>query len=62
MQERDILLEIILSFFQNPLLEIHKIKSMLVVDISMVEPRDEVRKVTAYLFTIKYSIYHMAAK
>lgn len=62
MQQRDVLLEIVLSLLEDPLLEINKVKSVAVVDFLVLKPVYEMREVVGNLFAVEDSVYHMATE
>ena len=62
MKERNILFEILLSFFQDPPFEVQKIKGMRVENILGSEPFHEIWKVLPNFLTVEDTIDHVAAE
>lgn len=61
-QQGYVLLQILLSFLQDPLLEIYEIESMRIFYLLILEPPYEKGKVIRDLLSVEYTIDHMAAE
>lgn len=62
MEQCDVSLQVLLSLFVNPFLEIDEVESMLVFVFFHLQPFYEKREVLRDLFTVEDPVYHMAAK
>ena len=62
MQQGDILLQVVLSLLENPLLEINKIEGVGVADVLRLQPADEVGEIVWDLPPVEYPVYHVAAE
>lgn len=62
MEERDVLLQVFLFFFQDPLLEVEEVEGVWVVDGLPLQPIHEVGKILRNLVPDEYTVYHVTAK
>ena len=51
-----------LSFFQNPLLEVDEVEGMRVVNLFRLEPFDVEREVVGNLLSVEYPVDHVATE
>lgn len=62
MQKCNISLKILLSFFQDPLLEVYEVEGMRIVNLFRLKPFDVEREVVGNLLAIEYPVDHVATE
>lgn len=62
MKQGNVFLQVLLGLRINPLLEVNKVKRMVVVDSLSLEPLGKEWEILVHFFPVEYPVYHVATE